>query len=803
MTGLLQDIVYALRVFRKSPGFAITAVATLALGIGGTTAIFSIVNAVLLKPLGIPDPDRLAVLGTTGADGTGMSPAKYRHLQAESSVFQDVSANVTSLGNQGFGGLLEQKWYTRTSANFFRCVGIRILRGRTFALDEELPNGARVAVISEKWWRQRFASDANAVGKKLILSGETFTIIGVVADVAGFAGIYIPFQIEANSRDQSDYFQVLTRLKPGISLEQARARLRISAVQYRAKYPGALDPKETFTAVPYREDLVTGDRPLLLVLMGAVSLVLLIACANVANLLLIEASGRRREMAIRAALGASRGRVIRQMLTETVLLAVAGSASGLLLGQAALRALLAVNNGGLDLLGENGSGVGIDWRVAGFALALSLLTGILFGLYPAMKISDANLQVGAGPSRNRSRGLFVMAEVSLAVVLLVGSGLLIRSFVALYQVDPGFDAKNVWNIDVLVSGPKYSKTSAVASTIRSGLESIRSLPGVEAASATCCLPIAQGTYDLGFEILGRPAAVASQAVGWATVSSGFFDVFRIPVKRGRTITEQDDHRSPPVVVINERLAKQFWPNSDPLGAKIVIGKDTGSKDFEHEPVREIVGVVGDIRSEGLDAKPRPILYVPQAQLPDAETAMFLKMMPMAWVVRTRGEPAGLAREIQKRAMQSTGLPVSDVVAMEHILWSHTGRERFSMFLMMAFGASAMLLAAIGIYGLVAHTVEQRRKEIGIRLALGADGSEVRSMVFRHGMGFVVGGLAVGLAGALGLTRAMSSLLFGVPAHDPFVFAVAPVVLGTVGAMAVWVAARSASEVGVADLLRRE
>jgi len=560
--------------------------------------------------------------------------------------------------------------------------------------------------------------------------------------------------------------------------------------------------------------MVAGDRPLLLVLSAAVGLVLLIACANVANLLLARAASRKREIAIRAAIGAGRGRMIRQLLTESGLLSLAGGALGLLLGYGGIRALLAINTADLPMVGDNGTAVTIDWRVMGFALVISLGTGIVFGLFPALEGSRADLNAvlkdgsgrsGGGSQRNKVRGLVVVSEVSLAVVLLVGSGLLIRSFAALYAADTGFDANNVVTMNVLLTGPRYAKSASVADAIRTGLEQLRALPGVTAASATCCLPLSQATYDMNFDIVSRPAAPSStaQGTGWATVSPGFFEVLKIPVKRGRSFNAGDDSKSPAVVVINERMALQYWKDGDALGERIAIGRGGGMKEFKDEPVRQIVGIVGDIRSEGLDTKPRPIMYIPQAQLPDAENAFFFRLLPLAWAVRTQGKPRGLIPAIQEQLRHSTGLPVTDVASMDQVVWGQTARQRFAVLLMAVFGGTALLLAAIGIHGLMAYTVEQRRREIGIRLALGAESHHVRNMVVRHGMGLAVAGVIAGLAAAWGLARLVDNFLFGVSVHDQTVFIAVAVVLCVVALLAVYGPANRASRVNPIDSLRYE
>jgi predicted permease len=820
METFFNDVKHSIRMFLKSPGFTITAVAALALGIGGTTAIFSIVNTVLLKPLGIPDPDRLVVLAITPSDDNAASGARFIYWRSQSDVVEDVSAYFTAVTNYTGGQIVEQWKYTRVSANFFHCFGIPILRGRSFTQEEDLPSGPRVALISQDLWKRRFASDPRILGKTLSLDGEAHTVIGIVGDISAlrayvpYSEVYVPFQIDPNSSDQAAYFDVVARLKPGTTLDQARVRFGASTREYRTKFPDDLGPKESFTAKRFREDMVGGDRFLLLVLLGAVCLVLLIACANVASLLLARAASRRREIAIRAAIGAGRGRMIGQLLTESALLSTFGGALGLLLGYGGIRTLLAINTAGLSMVGENGAGVTIDWRVMSFALLISLGTGIVFGLFPALEGSRADLNAvltggsgrsGGGPRQNKSRALLVISEVSLAVVLLVGSGLLIRSFAALYAVDPGFDAKNVVTMNVLLTGPKYAKSASVADAIRSGLEQLRALPGVTAASVTCCLPLTGATWDMNFDIVSRPAAASSthQEVGWATVSPGYFEVLKIPVKRGRSFNAGDDSKSPAVVVINESMALQYWKDGNALGERIAIGRGGGMKEFKDEPVRQIVGIVGDIRSEGLDTKPRPIMYIPQAQLPDAENALFLRMLPLTWVVRTQGKPLGLIPAIQEELRHATGLPVTDVASMDQVVWGQTAPQRFAVLLMTVFGGTALLLAAIGIYGLMAYTVEQRRREIGIRMALGAESHQVRNMVVRQGMSLAVLGVAAGIGAAWCLARLITSFLFGIQVHDLPVFVAVPIVLCIVTLVAVYGPANRASRVNPVDSLRYE
>jgi predicted permease len=814
-------------MFLKSPGFTITAVAALALGIGAVTAIFSVVNAVLLKPLPVADADRLVVPMTTyvnenGESGSGpiASPAKFEFWRTQSSVLQYVSAFTAGVMNYTGGEVAEQLHSMQVSADAFRCWEIPILRGRSFTQEEDLPDAPRVVVIGEDLWTRRFAGDPQILGKAMSLSGEAFTVIGIAGSTLGLRefgplpDIYVPFRFDPNTTDQGNFFLTAARLKPGVTLEQAKARMQVSAAGFRAKFPDSAAPqdKSSFTVVTFREMLVGDIRPLLWVLLSAVGLVLLIACANVANLLLARAAGRRREIAIRTAVGAGRARMVRQLLTESLLLSLAGGALGLLLGFVGIRALLAVNTAGLPMVGDHGTGVGIDWRVAAFALAVSLVTGIVFGLFPALQGSLVDLnsvlkesggRSGTGLRQNKARAVLVIAEVSLAVVLLVGSALLIRTFLAMYKVDRGFETKNVITMQMSLTGPRFLKSTDAADTIRSGVERVRALPGVAAANATCCIPL-QGGFDLNFDVIGRPPAGLSsnQDAGWVPMSPGFFEVFRIPLKRGRTFTWKDDNKSQPVVVINETMARKYWKDGDPLKDRIIIGTGV-MKELKDEPIRQIVGIVGDVRDQGLDNEPRPTVYVPQAQLPDVLNAWLVRQTPMTWVIRTQTEPHSLVPLIQEQLRQATGLPVADVTSMDEIVSLSTGRQRFSMLLMTVFGSAALLLAAIGIYGLMAYTVEQRTHEIGIRLALGAETNQVRDMVVRQGMGLALAGVAVGIAAAWGLSRIIEGFLFGVKARDPLVFLAVPFLLTAASLLAVWFPAHRASRVNPLDSLRYE
>jgi predicted permease len=821
MDTFLKDLKHSLRMFAQSRAFTATAVAALALGIGTTTGIFSIVNTVLLKPVPFPDPDRLVMFMNTSAQGpagSAGSPAKFQHWRSQSTVENGAAFRIGVMNYTG-GEFAEQLRSGQVSADYFKLFGAPILRGRTFSREEDLPNGEKVVVISHSLWTRRFGSDPGIIGKTISLSGDPYVVIGIVGpsfDVREFGPppeVFVPFQLDPNTSDQGHFFQAAGRLKPGVTLDQAKAQFQVSGEEYRRKFPNAIRPTDSFSVQLFQEAFVSNVRQMLLVMLVAVSLVLVIACANVANLLLVRATGRKREIAIRAAMGAGRGRIMRQLLTESVLLSVAGGALGLVLGIVGIRALMSVNTAGLPRVGENGSLVGLDWRVLAFTAVVALGTGILFGLIPAFQGSRADLnsslkesggRSGTGLRQNKIRSLIVVIEVGLAVILLVGSALFIRTQIALGSVDPGFDATNVLTMRMSLTGSRFLQSAGVEQIVREGVERIRAIPGVVSASATCCVPL-QGGYGLPFIIAGRPLAKGPfhGGGGWLTVSSGYFDVFKIPVKRGRAFTDRDDGRAPAVVIISETMAKQYWiKGDDPLNARLIIGRGI-MREFKDEPERQIVGIVGDVRDGGLNNNPQPRMYIPQAQVPDPVNALNVRLTPIAWTVRTQVEPHSLSARIQEELRQVTGLPVSDIRSMDDVVSLSTSRQRFNMLLMTIFAGSALLLAAIGIYGLMAYSVEQRTPEIGIRLALGAETSRVKNMIILHGMTLAIVGVVLGVSFAFSLTQFITRFLFSVQPWDPAVFVSVPIVLTAVALLAVWIPARRASRVNPIEALRYE
>jgi putative ABC transport system permease protein len=819
MVDFRQDLRYSLRMFVASPAFTLTAIAAIALGIGTNTAIFTVVNAVLLKPLSYPEPDRIVQFMNTSpqGNGTSSSPINYNIWKAQSSVFQDVTAY--DFGGPGFnltGVVPEQVHGIHVSEAYFRLFGAPVILGRTFTTQEDAPNGGHVVVISYGFWQRKFGGNPNIAGTSVSLSNESYTIVGVLGKsffTDPQADIWVPFQIDPNSTNLGHYFYVSGRLKPGITLAQANAQMKVVADQYRRLHPEDMDPKSSFGVQALRDSIVAGARNSLLILLGAVGFVLLIACANVANLLLVRATGRKREFAIRAAMGAGRARIIRQLLTESVVLSLVGGILGLVLGYAGVRALLAVSPAGLPRIGEHGAAVGIDWRVLAFTLGMALFTGILFGLFPAIGASSPDLnstlkessnRSGSGFRQNKARSLLVISEVSLALVLLIGAALLIRTFIALRQVNPGFDPRNVLTLEMSLTGDQFKKTAGVAQVAYDGRERVNAIPGVEVSAFTCCLPLESG-YGLPFNIIGRAPEAKSPwngGAGWMSASPGYFAVYRIPILRGRDFTEQDTGSAPGVVLINEAMKKKYWPKEDPVGQQLLIGKGVGPQ-FD-ESARQIVGVVGDTRDGGLNNDPRPLMIIPSSQVTDGMTALNTNIGPMVWLVRTHGDPHQYISAITNQLRQASGgFPVARVRPMTEVVVQSTARQDFNMLLLTIFGGSALILAAIGIYGLMAYSVEQRTQEMGIRMALGADRSRIRSLVVWHGMRLTIVGVLIGIGAAFGLTRLIASFLFGVKTWDPLVFVTVPVVLSLVALLAVWMPATHASRLDPQQALRIE
>ena len=808
MDSLLQDLRYAVRSLMRRPAFAAVVVLTLALGIGANTAIFSVVNAVLLRPLPYADPERLVMAwGRYPEFGrTSTSLPDFVDWKAGATSFAQMAALHNSVFNLTGDGEPEQLTADRVSANFFPTLGVRPQLGRTFLPEEEKVGGDDdVVVLSHAFWQRRFGGDPRIVGREVTLSGRPFTVIGVAPRDFRFlrdVDVWAPARLDTAGNRRAEYLTVFGRLKPGVTVQQAGAELAGVVKRLGEQYPETNGTIQS-EVIGMKDDLVGDVRPALLVFTGAVGLVLLIACANVANLLLARAAAREREVAVRIALGAGSGRLVRQLLTESVVLSVIGGAAGLVLASLAVSSLRASGTEILPRLGE----VRVDVVVALFALLLAVVTGLLFGLAPALRLRGGSggalhdalhdaLREGArgagGGAVTRLRNALVLGEVAVAVVLLVGAGLLIRSFDKLNRVDPGFNPRGVLTYGVILPRARYGDVAAVPAVYDRLLERTRQIPGVRHAAVSTTLPM-EGTGYWTFNIEGKQAVEGGpgQDLQPFDVSPEYFRALGIPLRSGRLIEPTDAPGAPRVAVVNEELVKRYFAGKDPIGARITYGnpEDTAAVWWT------VVGVVGTVAQEGLKAKPYAQMYRPIAQAPSRGL----------WVsMRTAGDPlaAATAARAALKAVDAE-LPLNDMQTMEQRVADSLAQPRVSVTLLSVFAAVALALAAVGIYGVVSYAVAQRTREIGIRMALGAKAGDVLRLVVRQGMLPAVAGLALGLAGALAATRAMASLLYGVEAADPMTFALVAVFLAAVALVATYVPARRATRVAPTEALRYE
>jgi putative ABC transport system permease protein len=813
MTDMWKDVKHALLMFAKNPGFTIAAISALALGIGANSAIFSLVNAVLLKPLGYPDANRMVNFLAPSAEIASdlHNIPEFHFLKQQTKLFGEVVAfdNAGPGFNLTGGSRPEQIHGIHVTEGYFRVYGAPIAAGRTFTPQEDSLHGGKVVVLSYSLWQRKFASDPAIVGKSISLGNEPYTVVGVVGkDFAGDvqADLWLPFQFDPVSTDFNVFFFITGVLQPSVTVTQANAALAAATPQYLRHYPKSWDPH--FRVGPLRDSIIGDARNSLLMMLGAVGLVLLISCANVANLLLVRATVRKHEFAIRSALGAGRARLVRQLLIESVLLSLAGGILGMVLGFAGLRALLAVSPAGLPRIGENGSAIGMDWRLLAFTFGVSLLTGILFGLFPAFSTLHSDLNSALKKSGNRSgtgfrqgkaRSLLVVGETSLALMLFIGAALLIRTFVALHEVGPGFDSHNVVTMEMSLNGPRYQNTAGITELLRAGRERLNALPGVEIAAAGFWRPIDVEDGTGGFHIVGRPVEKNCCGSKWMSITPGYLSLFKIPILRGRDFTENDNGSAPHVALINEAFVRKFFPHEDPIGQHIDHGRSGGQRGIE-----SIVGVVGDFHDGGLAMPAAPMMILPISQVSDDYNAAYANIQPLFWMVRTREDPQrSVAAIAEQLRIASAGFPVAHVRTMDEVMGHSTARQSFDMHLVTIFCAVALLLAAIGIYSLMAYSVAQRTQELGIRMALGADRNEIRKLVVWQGMRLALVGVVAGITASFGLTRLLSTFLFGVKPWDPAVFVSAPLILAAIALLAVWLPAARASKVDPMQALRAE
>jgi predicted permease len=807
---LTQDFRYALRMLRKNPGLTAVMVLSLAIGIGANSAIFSVVDALLLRPLPYPQPQRLAAIWIH-SPGIGIfrdwpSPGQYIDLRTENHSFEEISIsrltswNVTSLQEpQPINGM-------RTSSNLLRMLGARPMLGRLLTADDDTPGRTPVAILSYAAWTRMFSSDREIVGKSILLDGNAFTVAGVLepkfrlnTEAMPAEGpmdsldIFVPLPLGADAvrRRGDENYNLVGRLKPGVSVRAAQADVDIIASRIRQK-----DKRDrTFgMSVVGLQDQVVGDvRRALLVLLGSVALVLLSACANVANILLSRAAGREKEVAIRTALGAGWQRMVRQLLTESVLLSLVGGAAGLVVADGALYAVRAIHPGNIPRLDE----IGISGGVLAFTFAVALATGILFGLAPvwrAMKV-DLNTSLKSGGrsgqtdggfrlSRHRLRGLLVVSELALSLLLLIGAGLLIRSFVRLQSVPPGFATDRVLTMRVAATGPNYRKDEPLAQFYRNIGDRISHLPGVVAEGTVSVLPLTGAVGWGGIDVEGfTPAPGQELQVDLRNASADYFRAMEIPLRSGRFFSEHDTPTGQQVVIVDDRFARRFWPNGDAVGKHVW---------FDPKKPMTVVGVVGTVKQYGLDDEGKIVVY-----FPDVGNGMYL-------VARTTGDAAALSAPIVNEIHQvDRSVAVYEIRTMQDRLYSSLARQRFSTAMLGAFALFALILAAVGVYGVMSYLVAQSQHDLGLRVALGAQRGNLIGMVLRQGMGLAVWGIAGGLIGAAALTRVLSSLLYGVSATDAVTFGGVALLLAAIAALATYIPARRATTVDPMVALREE
>jgi putative ABC transport system permease protein len=804
MNTLLQDLRYGARMLWKNPGFTLVAVLALALGIGANTAIFSVVNAVLLRPLSYPDSERIIWIQTQnlakGITDSNVSAPDMVDWANGNQAFEQLSAFTYGGAILQKGDEAERVRAASTNANFFTLFKTQPRIGRTFSEAEDQPGGEDVAILSYGLWQRQYGGAANIVGNKISLGGKSTMVIGVMPrgfDFPERTEIWLPLGINMSAeRRDNRYLEAVGRLKPSVTIEQASAQLNAVSARLAQEY-AETNSGSTVKLQTLHEMMVGDVRPSLLLLLGAVAFVLLIACTNVANLLLARAAAREKEIAIRTALGAGRLRVIRQLLTESVLLSVIGGVLGLLLSVWLTDLLVAISPANTPRFDE----IKLDGRVLLFTIALTVITGLVFGLAPALQASKSDLNEalkdgGRGSSeggrRNRIRSALMVSEIALSFLLLVGAGLLVKSFLHLREVSPGFNPENVLTMRLSLRSAKYPQGQQKVDFYKQALENIKTLPGVQAAGAVLSLPLGGDSFSVGRAFIreGRPMTPEESAnASYFVATPDYFRTMQIPLVAGRAFTDQDNSESPMIVVVNETMARRYWPNENAIGRRITIWRD------EKFP-REIVGVVGDTKPSTLDAEAGAQMYVPYAQ--DATWG------GMSLAIRTTTEPTSLTAAVRKEIAQlDKGQPVYNVKTMTDVVSTSLAASRVSTLLLSVFAGAALLLAMLGIYGITAYYVTQRTHEIGIRMALGARTSDVFKLVVNQAMMLVLIGVALGIVGAIALTRVMSSLLYGVSATDPLTFIGVSLLLALVALVACLVPARKATKVDPMVALRYE
>ena len=818
LSDLLQDIRFSVRSLIKTPGFTAVAIIILALGIGANTAIFTVVNAVLLRPLPYSNPDRLVMLWETNprfqiAGGTvPVTPGDFMDWREQNTVFEYVCALGVGHWNLTGSGEPERISGASVSPNLFRLMGAEPHLGRAFTNDEDTAGASKVVVISYALWQRRFAGDPGLIGQTMTLDDQGYTVIGIAPEgfqfprakelpffvgVANQTDLWRPMTLDdefINKKRANHQLCVMAKLNAGVTLERAQSEMTAIAKRLAQTYSD--NQGIGVRIVPLNEQVVGNVRTALWVMMGAVALVLLIACANVANLLLARSAARQKEIAIRTALGASRSRVLRQLLTEATLLAMAGAVGGILLSVWGIKAMLSLSRDTLPRAHE----IGVDASVLGFTVAIAMLTTVFFGLTPGLQSSKVNLSeslkegsraLAGGRRSNRLRRSMVIVEIALSLVLLIGAGLMIKSLAGLLNINPGFNPANTLTMNIALPGSRYPNANRQIAFFQDVTQRVSSLPGAQSVGLISSAPLSGGVYAGGFSIESRADADGENLVAdRRMISPQYFNALGIPLLRGRSFADRDDQNSTGVVIVSESWARRFLPNEDPIDKRIKLGGRDSSR-----PWLTVVGVAGDVRDAALDSDAKPCLYIPYPQFPSSS---------MSLLVRAAGDPKPLIASIRNEVWSiDKDQPVTDIQTMDQSVADSVSPRRFNAMLLAIFASLALVLASVGIYGVMAYSVAQRTNEIGIRMALGAQPSDVIKLMVGHGMLLVFTGMVIGLAGAVALTRVMTSLLYGVSATDPLTFAGVSLVLVTVAFLASYIPARRAARVDPMIALRCE
>jgi putative ABC transport system permease protein len=811
MRSIWQDIRYAIRVLIKSPGFTAIAVLTLALGIGANTAIFTVVYGVLLRPLPFPQPERIVQLAETfreDSDEMDLSWNELEHLREYGQLFEHI-AGYSDVGfNLATGNEAEHVRGVPASAEYFQVLGVHPVLGRDFLPEEDRGGGQRVAILSHSLWMRRFGGDPAVIGRKILLNGDAYTVIGLMP--AGYdsrasselnpgarADVWVPLALVAKTAGSGENIGVIARLKPGVTREQVLSQMDIVTQDFRVRYPNVVGKELVMSFRPYQAMIGLGMRPFLLVLLGAIGFVLLIACANVANLLLARGSSRGREMAVRVAVGASRSRLFRQLLTESMLLALAGGALGLVVANVGLGSLLTMAPINLPRLSD----IRLDGWIFAFTFLISILTGAVFGIVPALYVTKTNLneslkegggRTSSGTGRAKLRQGLVIGEYALSLVLLTGAGLMIATFERLINTSPGFDAHHVLTMQFWMTGSKYNSTPEIMRFYTVVEQRIEALPGVTSAGVVAAgLPLERGGNN-GVRIAG-PKESEWHSMDYREITSGYFQAIGTPLKQGRGFTEADSETSNAVVIVNEAVARKYFQGRSPLGEHLYISG----------VLCEVVGVAGDVKSH-LDQPPEPTTFVPAAQAKWGTSELFEGWFPRSLVVRTAGDPLSLSQALREALAATDPLvPTGAVRSMDQVLSHSLALRSFMMMLLSIFGGLALVLASVGIYGVIAFAVSQRTREIGVRMALGARPADVLRMVLRKGMTLVAVGVVLGVGASLMLTRLLEGMVYGVRVRDPFIFGLVNLLMVAVSLAACYIPARRATRVDPLVALRYE